>query len=131
MGLVGFCRERHDWFFVYEYMKNASLYDHLHCKYSTVLHSWKMRIKIALEASRGLEYLHSYAVPSIIDGRMKSANILLDATWTARVSDFEFSFWSPKCYRDYRPMEAAVARSVGYIDPEYYGVNELTPKSDV
>ncbi|KAL2333396.1 hypothetical protein Fmac_014609 [Flemingia macrophylla] len=131
VGLVGFCGENHHRFSVYEYMKNASLYDHLHRKFSTVLHSWKMRIKVALDASRGIEYLHNYAVPSIIHGRVKSANILLDATWTARVTDFELSFLSPKRYRDYRPMDAAVARSVGYIDPEYYGLNKLTPKSDV
>nr|KYP75877.1 Putative serine/threonine-protein kinase-like protein CCR3 [Cajanus cajan] len=113
-------------------MKNRSLYYHLHRKYSSVLNSWKKRIKIALDASRGIEYLHNnHVVPSIIHGRIKSANILLDATWTARVSDFELSFWCPESACDYRPMEAAAARSVGYIDPEYHDPNVLTPKSDV
>ncbi|XP_020216535.1 putative serine/threonine-protein kinase-like protein CCR3 [Cajanus cajan] len=133
VGLVGFCEGDYErLILVYEYMKNRSLYYHLHRKYSSVLNSWKKRIKIALDASRGIEYLHNnHVVPSIIHGRIKSANILLDATWTARVSDFELSFWCPESACDYRPMEAAAARSVGYIDPEYHDPNVLTPKSDV
>ncbi|KAK7311059.1 hypothetical protein RJT34_08945 [Clitoria ternatea] len=134
VGLVGFCEEKDERLLVYEYMKNGALYDHLHDKNnveksSSVLNSWKMRIKIALDASRGIEYLHNYAVPSIIHRDIKSSNILLDATWTARVSDFGLSLMSPEPDRDYRPMKAA--GTVGYIDPEYYGLNVLTAKSDV
>lgn len=130
--LVGFCEEKDERLLVYEYMKNGALYDHLHGKEkgsSSVLNSWKMRIKIALDASRGIEYLHNYAVPSIIHRDIKSSNILLDATWTARVSDFGLSLMSPEPDRDYKPMKAA--GTVGYIDPEYYGLNVLTAKSDV
>ncbi|RZB73010.1 putative serine/threonine-protein kinase-like protein CCR3 [Glycine soja] len=134
VGLVGFCEEKDERLLVYEYMKNGALYDHLHAKNnvekeSSVLNNWKMRIKIALDASRGIEYLHNYAVPSIIHRDIKSSNILLDATWTARVSDFGLSLMSPEPDRDHRPMKAA--GTVGYIDPEYYGLNVLTAKSDV
>ncbi|KHN36368.1 Putative serine/threonine-protein kinase-like protein CCR3 [Glycine soja] len=134
VGLVGFCEEKDERLLVYEYMKNGALYDHLHDKNnvekeSSVLNNWKMRIKIALDASRGIEYLHNYAVPSIIHRDIKSSNILLDATWTARVSDFGLSLMSPEPDRDHRPMKAA--GTVGYIDPEYYGLNVLTAKSDV
>ncbi|KAL2333415.1 hypothetical protein Fmac_014628 [Flemingia macrophylla] len=134
VGLVGFCEEKDERLLVYEYMKNGALYDHLHSKNnvekgSSVLNSWKVRIKIALDASRGIEYLHNYAVPSIIHRDIKSSNILLDASWTARVSDFGLSLMSPEPDSDYRPMKAA--GTVGYIDPEYYGLNVLTAKSDV
>ncbi|KAK7305878.1 hypothetical protein VNO77_43790 [Canavalia gladiata] len=134
VGLVGFCEEKDERLLVYEYMKNGALYDHLHDrnnveKDSSVLNSWKMRIKIALDASRGIEYLHNYAVPSIIHRDIKSSNILLDATWTARVSDFGLSLMSPEPDRDHPPIKAA--GTVGYIDPEYYGLNVLTAKSDV
>ncbi|KAL6977472.1 non-specific serine,threonine protein kinase [Sarracenia purpurea var. burkii] len=134
VGLVGYCEERDERLLVYDYMKNGALYDHLHDKNnvekgSSVLNSWKMRIKIALDASRGIEYLHNYAVPPIIHRDIKSSNILLDANWTARVSDFGLSLMGPESNREYRPAKAA--GTVGYIDPEYYGLNVLTAKSDV
>jgi hypothetical protein len=132
--LVGYCEEKDERLLVYEYMKNGALYDHLHDKNnveksSSVLNSWKMRIKIALDAARGIEYLHNYAVPPIIHRDIKSSNILLDANWTARVSDFGLSLMGSESDREYRPTKAA--GTVGYIDPEYYGLNVLTAKSDV
>ncbi|KAL1808981.1 hypothetical protein ACET3Z_025971 [Daucus carota] len=132
--LVGYCEEGDERLLVYDYMKNGALYNHLHDKdnvekSSSLLNSWKMRIKIALDAARGIEYLHNYAVPSIIHRDIKSSNILLDANWTARVSDFGLSLNGPESDRDYRPMKAA--GTVGYIDPEYYSLNVLTAKSDV
>ncbi|CAN1259333.1 Putative serine/threonine-protein kinase-like protein CCR3 [Linum perenne] len=79
------------------------------------MNSWKMRIKVALDAARGIDYLHNYAVPPIIHRDIKSSNILLDENWVARVSDFG----------------TKAAGTVGYIDPEYYSLNVLTAKSDV
>ncbi|XP_057524777.1 putative serine/threonine-protein kinase-like protein CCR3 [Amaranthus tricolor] len=132
--LVGFCEERDERLLVYEYMKNGALYDHLHDRKNiekgySVINSWKIRIKIALDAARGIEYLHNYAVPPIIHRDIKSSNILLDSDWTARVSDFGLSLLSPESNQAFRPTKAA--GTVGYIDPEYYGLNVLTTKSDV
>ncbi|PPS01748.1 hypothetical protein GOBAR_AA18916 [Gossypium barbadense] len=114
--LVGYCDEKDERLLVYEYMKNGAVHDHLHdknnvVKTSSLINSWKMRIKIALDAARGIEYLHNYAVPPIIHRDIKSSNILLDMNWTSR------------------PTKAV--GTVGYIDPEYYGLNVLTTKSDV
>ncbi|XAR65944.1 Non-specific serine/threonine protein kinase [Bertholletia excelsa] len=132
--LVGYCEDRDERLLVYEYMKNGALHDHLHSKdnvekSSSFINSWKMRIKIALDAARGIEYLHNYAVPQIIHRDIKSSNILLDSNWTARVSDFGLSLTGPGPDPEFRPARAA--GTVGYIDPEYYGLNVLTPKSDV
>ncbi|XP_057979683.1 putative serine/threonine-protein kinase-like protein CCR3 [Malania oleifera] len=132
--LVGFCEEKDERLLVYEYMKNGALHDHLHDKNnveknSSILNSWKMRIKVSLDAARGIEYLHNYAVPPIIHRDIKSSNILIDANWTARVSDFGLSLMGPESGRDFQPAKAA--GTVGYIDPEYYGLNVLTAKSDV
>ncbi|KAL1825209.1 hypothetical protein ACET3Z_011987 [Daucus carota] len=131
--LVGYCEEGDEKLLVYDYMKNGALHDHLHKNNvgnnSALLNSWKMRIKISLDAARGIEYLHNYAVPPIIHRDIKSSNILLDANWTARVSDFGLSLNGPEPDHDYRPTKAA--GTVGYIDPEYYGLNVLTAKSDV
>ncbi|KAM5556684.1 putative serine/threonine-protein kinase-like protein CCR3 [Rosa sericea] len=132
--LVGYCEEKEERLLVYEYMKNGALHDHLHDKNnversSSLINSWKMRIKVALDAARGIEYLHNYAVPPIIHRDIKSSNILIDGNWTGRVSDFGLSLLGPENDSDYRPMKAA--GTVGYIDPEYYGLNLLTAKSDV
>lgn len=134
--LVGYCEENEERLLVYEFMKNGALYDHLHNKNNveksnSFVNSWKVRIGIALDAARGIEYLHNYAVPPIIHRDIKSSNILLDTNWTARVSDFGLSLMgpSPEADVDYRPMKAA--GTLGYIDPEYYGLNVLTAKSDV
>ncbi|CAA0819364.1 Putative serine/threonine-protein kinase-like protein CCR3 [Striga hermonthica] len=127
--LVGYCEEKDERLLVYEYMKNGALHNHLHGNTNTnVINSWKMRIKISLDAARGVEYLHSYAVPPIIHRDIKSSNILLDEDWSARVSDFGLSLLSPDKDREggFRP-----AGTVGYIDPEYYGLNVVTAKSDV
>ncbi|GAB4827596.1 hypothetical protein Ancab_034479 [Ancistrocladus abbreviatus] len=128
--LVGYCEERDERLLVYEYMKNGALYDHLHNKNNveksnSFVNSWKTRISIALDAARGIEYLHNYAVPPIIHRDIKSSNILLDENWTARVSDFGLSLMGSESVR---PSKAG---TFGYIDPEYYGLNVLTTKSDV
>lgn len=132
--LVGFCEEKDERLLVYEYMSNGSLHDHLHNKNnvekgSSVLNSWKIRIKIALDAARGIEYLHNYAVPPIIHRDIKSSNILLDANWTAKVSDFGLSLMGPESDQD--SMSIRAVGTVGYIDPESYVLNILTAKSDV
>uniref|UniRef100_A0A803M3T7 non-specific serine/threonine protein kinase n=2 Tax=Chenopodium quinoa TaxID=63459 RepID=A0A803M3T7_CHEQI len=132
--LVGYCEERDERLLVYEFMKNGALYDHLHDKKNvekgnSVINAWKIRIRIALDAARGIEYLHTYAVPPIIHRDIKSSNILLDSDWIARVSDFGLSLLGPETDQDFRPTKAA--GTVGYIDPEYYGLNVLTAKSDV
>ncbi|KAK4793278.1 hypothetical protein SAY86_023713 [Trapa natans] len=137
--LVGYCEEHDERLLVYEYMKNGALHNHLHDhsnveKASSLLNSWRMRIKVALDASRGIEYLHNYAVPPIIHRDIKSSNILLDSNWTARVSDFGLSLMgggqlTDGIYGSIRPYKAV--GTVGYIDPEYYGLNVLTEKSDV
>ncbi|CAN8254497.1 unnamed protein product [Cochlearia groenlandica] len=134
--LVGYCEEREERLLVYDYMKNGALYDHLHDKnnvekHSSLINSWKMRIKIALDAARGIEYLHNYAVPPIIHRDIKSSNILLDSNWVARVSDFGLSLMGPESGKDHHQHSTKAAGTVGYIDPEYYSLNVLTDKSDV
>ncbi|CAN6177788.1 unnamed protein product [Urochloa humidicola] len=134
VGLVGCCEENEKRLLVYEYMKNGSLYDHLHPKAATpsspspVVTSWKLRIRILLDASRGIEYLHSYAVPPIIHRNIKSSNILLDAGWTARASDIGLSVLEPEAQAH---LTVKAAGMVGYMDPEYDDQRHLTAKSDV
>ena len=130
-GLVGLCQENDERLLVDEYMRNGSLHDHLHGqrnKDSSMLNSWRMRIRIALDAARGIEYLHNYSIPPIIHRDIKSSNILLDGNWTASVSDFGLSLMWPESEEETMYMKAV--GTVGYIDPECYVLNILTVKSD-
>ncbi|XP_037492715.1 putative serine/threonine-protein kinase-like protein CCR3 [Jatropha curcas] len=132
--LVGYCEEKNQRFIVYEYLKNGDLYSYLHDennidKDRIMFDSWKMRIKIALEAARGIEYLHNYAVPPIIHRNITSLNILLDGNWTVRICDFVFS--SVVLETEYSDGQKKAAATVGYTDPDYYCGNVLTAKSDI
>ncbi|KAG1328183.1 serine/threonine-protein kinase-like protein CCR4 [Cocos nucifera] len=122
--LFGYCQERGERVLVYEFMANGTLHDHLHKLENSPLNSWAARLRVALDAARGIEYLHTYAVPAIIHRDIKSSNILLDGEWTAKVADFGLSLTSPD-------DETSAAGTVGYMDPEYYRLQRLTAKSDV
>ncbi|KAI3512959.1 hypothetical protein L1887_20282 [Cichorium endivia] len=127
--LLGFCEEKNELVLVYEFMENGSLHDHLHDFYSSNVMSWPDRIKLALDAARGVEYLHEYADPPIIHRDIKSSNILLDGDWTGKVSDFGLSLLGPP--DDGSHLSLRAAGTVGYMDPEYYKFEQLTAKSDV
>ncbi|KAF5955221.1 hypothetical protein HYC85_008077 [Camellia sinensis] len=71
---------------VYEFMPHGTLHDHLHEGLSSL--NWSLRLKIAMQAGKGLEYLHNKVVPPIVHRDVKSSNILLDSDWGARIADF-------------------------------------------
>ncbi|XP_066348933.1 serine/threonine-protein kinase-like protein CCR4 [Miscanthus floridulus] len=143
--LLGFCADGGERILVYEYMPNGTLHDHLHKRptpLSPPLASWPARLRLALGAARGIEYMHTYAVPPIIHRDIKSPNILLDDAWTAKVSDFGLSLLindlsggsdGDGCNADGGDDDepCMTAGTVGYMDPEYYRLQHLTDKSDV
>ncbi|XP_047945124.1 calcium/calmodulin-regulated receptor-like kinase 1 [Salvia hispanica] len=125
VNLVGYCAEKNQHMLIYVYMSRGSLASHL---YNEILQplSWELRVQIALDVARGLEYLHDGAVPSVIHRDIKSSNILLDHSMRARVADFGLS------------REEMVNKKVsniqgtfGYLDPEYISTRSFTKKSDV
>lgn len=86
VNLLGYCAEMGERLLVYEYMPHGTLYDHLHGGLSPL--NWSLRLKIAMQAAKGLEYLHKELFPPIVHKDLKSSNILLDSEWGARIADF-------------------------------------------
>lgn len=86
VNLLGYCAEMGERLLVYEYMPHGTLHDHLHGELSPL--DWNLRLKIALQAAKGLEYLHKEVKPPTVHQDVKTSNILLDSEWGARISDF-------------------------------------------
>lgn len=86
VNLLGYCAEMGERLLVYELMPHGTLYDHLHGGLSPL--NWPLRLRIAMQAAKGLEFLHTEFNPPIAHRDVKSSNILLDADWCARISDF-------------------------------------------
>ncbi|KAA3468838.1 putative LRR receptor-like serine/threonine-protein kinase [Gossypium australe] len=128
--LEGFCYESKKQILVYEYLPGGSLADYLHGPNSQKFSlSWVRRLKIAVDAAKGLDYLHNGSDPRIIHRDVKCSNILLDAQMNAKVCDFGLS--KQVTQSDATHVTTVVKGTAGYLDPEYYSTKQLTEKSDV
>lgn len=130
--LVGYCAEDDERgiqrLLVYEYMPNGSVEDHLSVLSRTTL-SWSMRLRVALDAARGLTHLHEEMDFQIIFRDFKTSNILLDEDWNAKLSDFGLARQGPA--EGLSHVSTAVVGTFGYAAPEYMQTGRLTAKSDI
>ncbi|KAK9062742.1 hypothetical protein SSX86_019931 [Deinandra increscens subsp. villosa] len=130
VSLIGYCDDNNEMILIYEYMRNGTLYHHLH-KADTTL-NWVQRMKIAIGAGRGLDYLHTGVgtKEGIIHRDVKSSNILLDDNMEAKISDFGLSKLSP-INQSTSNVDASVKGTLGYLDPEYFYTGKLSRRTDV
>ncbi|KAL1834895.1 hypothetical protein ACET3Z_004546 [Daucus carota] len=130
VNLIGYCADGEQRLLVYEYMPLGSLEDHLlDLRPGQPPLNWSSRMKIALHAARGLEYLHDRAHPPVIYRDLKSSNILLDEDFNAKLSDFGLAKLGP--VGDKSHVSSRVMGTYGYCAPEYQRTGQLTVKSDV
>ncbi|KAJ0977885.1 hypothetical protein J5N97_013359 [Dioscorea zingiberensis] len=106
--LIGYCIEDDQRLLVYEFMP---------------------AMKIALGAAKGLAFLHEEAERPVIYRDFKTSNILLDADYNAKLSDFGLAKDGPE--GDKTHVSTRVMGTYGYAAPEYVMTGHLTSKSDV
>lgn len=125
--LIGYCIEDDQRLLVYEFMPRGSLENHLFRRSLPL--PWAMRMKIALGAAKGLAFLHEEAERPVIYRDFKTSNILLDADYNAKLSDFGLAKDGPE--GDKTHVSTRVMGTYGYAAPEYVMTGHLTSKSDV
>ncbi|XP_019163095.1 PREDICTED: probable receptor-like protein kinase At1g80640 isoform X2 [Ipomoea nil] len=127
ISLLGYSVRDDTRIIVYELMQNGSLESHLHGPSRGSALTWHLRMKIALDIARGLEYLHEHCNPPVIHRDLKSSNILLDASFNAKLSDFGLAI--PDGAQNKNNIK--LSGTLGYVAPEYLLDGKLTDKSDV
>ncbi|KAK1370692.1 putative serine/threonine-protein kinase PBL28 [Heracleum sosnowskyi] len=123
------CLKKEHRLLVYEFMPQGSLDKHVFRRdsYFQPL-SWRIRISIALGAAKGLAYLHSPEA-NVIYRDFRTANILIDSYYNAKLSGFQLAKEGPEHERTH--VSADINGTVCYIAPEYMATGHLTKKSDV
>ncbi|KAD5961168.1 hypothetical protein E3N88_12641 [Mikania micrantha] len=87
--------------------------------------SWTQRVKIAVGAAKGLEYLHERQT---IHRDIKSSNVLLFDDHVAKIGDFDLSNEEPHMSER---THSTRAFNFGSHAPEYAMTGQLNSKSDV
>ncbi|KAF8026314.1 hypothetical protein BT93_F2950 [Corymbia citriodora subsp. variegata] len=113
--LLGYCREDNHLLLVYEYLQRGTLENYLFRKGAEPL-PWEVRLKIAIGAARVLDFLHALK-NNVIYRDFKSSNILLDADYNARLSDFGLATLGPAGGNSH--VTTLVIRTDGYVAHEY------------
>lgn len=117
------------WLYEIHFFKIFSKISHLFVHFSVVEGNkgvnrtpldWDTRVKIALGAALGIEYLHSHGSTH---GNIKSSNILLTNNYNSCVSDYGLA--------QLVSATPAANRIVGYRAPEVTDIRRVTEKADV
>nr|CAB3482567.1 unnamed protein product [Digitaria exilis] len=134
--IIGYCIES-SLFIVYEYIDNGNLSQHLRGTGGYEPLSWARRVQIALDSARGLEYIHEHTVPVYIQRDVKSANILIDKNYWAKVRIVhgflvaDFGMTKLVEVGNTSLPTRGIVGTFGYMSPEYGQYGDVFPKVDV
>ncbi|XP_016648978.1 PREDICTED: probable LRR receptor-like serine/threonine-protein kinase At1g51820 [Prunus mume] len=129
VALVGYCDEGETMALVYNFVANGNLQQRLSADVTLHVLTWKERLQIAVDAARGLDYLHNGCKPSIVHRDLKTSNILLNENLHAMTADFGLS----KVFATESATHVSTdpKGTFGYLDPQYYYTGKLKKRSDI
>ncbi|KAK8589134.1 hypothetical protein V6N13_088003 [Hibiscus sabdariffa] len=123
--LIGYCDEAEHRLLVYEFMENGSLSSFL---FGVLRPSWQQRLQIASGIAKGLTYLHEECGKQIIHCDIKPQNILLDESFTAKISDFGLA---KLLISNKTRTQTGIRGTKGYVAPEWFRNTPVSVKVDV
>lgn len=128
--LLGWCHKKKMLLLVYEYMPNGSLDTHIFCGEGQTPISWNFRYNILRGVASALQYLHHEYEDTVIHRDLKASNIMLDASFNARLGDFGLARALEQEKTSYIEMEG-IHGTMGYIAPECFHTGKATRESDI
>ncbi|CAI9277397.1 unnamed protein product [Lactuca saligna] len=131
-GFQGYCDDNEEKILVYEYASHGSLDKYLSGRAMSGGLSWLQLLKICIGIASALDYLHNNVAEKhrIIHRDVKSANVLLDENWNAKLSDFGLARIGLANQHNTFVI-TNIAGTHGYCDPQYERTGFLTKESDV
>ncbi|KAI3826630.1 hypothetical protein L1987_00679 [Smallanthus sonchifolius] len=141
--LRGWCVHDDQLLLVYEYMPNRSL-DRVLFRRAGAGLGWDRRLKIVTGLAAALFYLHEQLEAQIIHRDVKTSNVMLDSSFSARLGDFGLARWlehelkyqisTPSAkHQKFRAVDTTlIGGTIGYLSPEsFHKGGVATAKSDV
>ncbi|KAF2942108.1 calmodulin-binding receptor-like cytoplasmic kinase 2 isoform X1 [Oryza sativa Japonica Group] len=125
---LGFFEREDESLTVVEYVSNGSLREHLDESCGNGL-ELAQRLNIAIDVAHAITYLHEFKEQRIIHRNVRSSNVLLTDTLTAKLAGVGLARMAGGESSESEDTQGKSA--AGYVDPEYLSTYELTDKSDV
>lgn len=136
--LSGYCFHEGNTYLVYEFAEKGSLdtwlfrHQNEENSVSRPVLGWKERVQIAFDVAEAINYLHSYVNPPYIHKNLKSSNVVLDASYRAKITNFGLARTLENTDETGEfHLTKHVIGTHGYLAPEYIENGLVTPKMDV
>ncbi|KAI0234114.1 Interleukin-1 receptor-associated kinase 4 [Lamellibrachia satsuma] len=130
LPLIGYSTDGPHYCIVTMYMKNGSLQDRLACLDDTAPLTVAQRFDIAVDTVRAIHYLHSCRKEAVIHRDVKSANVLLDKDFTAKLADCALARLGPTDRMSSVTATEVIIGTTVYMPPEYKQYGTISTKID-